>query len=427
MSIADVEQAMNFIDKQHYAIKRIPLNKKFVKRWQDDRYHDGADNVLKEIRTLSRLEHANIVRYHNAWIERPVVETPDLSPYVTAATASNLPGSNQRKLLMDGRALSTLPQPRSRQQDPVATEKSDGIVFGDASDASRPHISQHELAKDSVSQSTISLTNSSIFSDGRSHNARPPFSAPNHDSSFVLHVQMSIHPLTLTSYLSIAHHHDNPISSTKRHCYHLLPTLRILLGILCGLQYLHALGIVHRDIKPSNILISEFTGLASPVNGFYDVGSCPSCSLSTPYFINPRIADFGLVAEITRGKDADGQHTHLKRIVGTEMYRPRHSPEEQFSPTRIDESLDVFALGIVFFEMLYRFGTKMERHDCLSNLHRAGLPEDFAAQLDQEFAGAGQEISDCILGMVEPNPDARWTCEEVRVKVEEMHDRMQSM
>ena len=405
---------MNFIDKQHYAIKRVPLDKKFVKRWHADRYHDETDNVLKEIRTLSRLEHANIVRYHNAWIERPMVESPALSPYRTGtvATASKSSGRrliSPRKLLTDGRA------------------QTDDIVFGEPSDASR-HVSQNELTKEVASQSTVSLTNSSIFSDGRSHNSRPlvPSSnTSNHDTSFILHVQMSIHPMTLTSYLSTAPQKQNPFPSQQRHCYHLLPTLRILLGILCGLQYLHALGIVHRDIKPSNILVSEFTCLASPVDGFYDVGSCPSCPVSTPYFINPRIADFGLVAEITRGKNPEDQTTRSTKLVGTEMYRPRHSPDEQHSPPRIDESLDVFALGVVLFEMLYRFGTKMERHDCLSNLHRGRLPKDFEAQLDQEFAGAGKEMSECILGMVGHDPDARWTCSDVRTKVEGLHDRLQ--
>jgi serine/threonine protein kinase/histidyl-tRNA synthetase len=52
-----VWKVRNKLDGRVYAIKRIQLRKKFVKK------------LTLEVKTLSRLDHKNVVRYYNAWIE----------------------------------------------------------------------------------------------------------------------------------------------------------------------------------------------------------------------------------------------------------------------------------------------------------------------------------------------------------------------
>lgn len=409
---------MNFVDKQHYAVKRIPLSSKVIKRLHDDGYH-GSDNILREIRTLAKLEHCNIVRYHNAWIE---TSHDSLLPLAAESRLAAPPGlrsglSAPRKLITSNGLLRPLLAPVGSEANPPRPADEDGIVFGEDTSSSELHMPVEPASILTESDSAIPLPDSAIFTDGRSRDVTGANTNLDYESSYVLHVQMSIHPLTLTTYLSPPPRKAAPLSSIKRHCYHVVPSLRILLGIICGLQYLHALNIVHRDIKPGNILLSEFTGVVSPVAGFCDVGSCPSCPDASPYFLNPRIADFGLVAEIVDSGMGAGS---MSKPVGTELYRPREQGNTGGVLHRVDPSLDVFALGIVLFEMLWRFETKMERQMVLDRLQEGQLPKDFTTRMDTESDGMGELVSRCILGMVDRRPESRWTCDQVSCHVNKL-------
>ncbi|KAL1122849.1 hypothetical protein AAG570_003175, partial [Ranatra chinensis] len=56
-----VFQAKNKIDDCHYAIKRITLPNK----------ERARKRVMREVKALAKLDHQNIVRYFNAWVEYP--------------------------------------------------------------------------------------------------------------------------------------------------------------------------------------------------------------------------------------------------------------------------------------------------------------------------------------------------------------------
>lgn len=91
----------------------------------------------------------------------------------------------------------------------------------------------------------------------------------------------------------------------------------ILAQIASALDYAHGKGLIHRDVKPSNIIIAP-DGHAT-------------------------ITDFGLVKD-TLGSTAmtSGQ------IIGT----PEYMTPEQVQDEPVDARTDVYALGIVLFEML---------------------------------------------------------------------------
>jgi len=84
-----------------------------------------------------------------------------------------------------------------------------------------------------------------------------------------------------------------------------------------GLAYAHAHGIVHRDLKPANILLAAGT--------------------------EPKIADFG-VAKLMSSASA----TALTAAVGT----PSYMAPEQIEGHGVDARSDVFALGILAYELL---------------------------------------------------------------------------
>ncbi len=97
-----------------------------------------------------------------------------------------------------------------------------------------------------------------------------------------------------------------------------------LVSPLCdALQYAHDRGVVHRDIKPENILVDR-EGRA-------------------------RVADFGL-AKIAGGSDpAYRSLTRSDHVVGTLHYM---APEQIERPKQVDHRADLYALGVVCYEML---------------------------------------------------------------------------
>jgi eukaryotic-like serine/threonine-protein kinase len=95
----------------------------------------------------------------------------------------------------------------------------------------------------------------------------------------------------------------------------------IIRQVLSGLAHAHELGIVHRDIKPANIMISEKAGLGQQV----------------------RILDFGL-ARLTEGS--------TKLTTGIVVGTPNYMAPEQCKGGDIDARTDLYACGVMFFEML---------------------------------------------------------------------------
>ena len=58
-----VIEAESRIDQQTYAVKQIVLKNKH----RD--YEEQVDRILREVRTLAKTDHPNVLRYFNSWIE----------------------------------------------------------------------------------------------------------------------------------------------------------------------------------------------------------------------------------------------------------------------------------------------------------------------------------------------------------------------
>ena len=100
----------------------------------------------------------------------------------------------------------------------------------------------------------------------------------------------------------------------------ILSVARSLFSAVC---YAHGLDIIHRDLKPDNVL------LATNESGDY----------------TPKIVDFGLA--LVDQADADGADTGIGRPAGTVVYMA----PEQFSGERLCGKCDVYALGVIVWEM----------------------------------------------------------------------------
>jgi serine/threonine-protein kinase len=96
----------------------------------------------------------------------------------------------------------------------------------------------------------------------------------------------------------------------------------MMVALARAVHYAHGQGIIHRDLKPSNILI-------------------------TPDGV-PKISDFGLAKMVDYGMDQNvtvqGQFLGTPRYMSPEQVQGRHD--------RIGPAADIFALGVIFYEML---------------------------------------------------------------------------
>jgi len=114
--------------------------------------------------------------------------------------------------------------------------------------------------------------------------------------------------------------------------------LRLFREIAGAVHYAHQRGVIHRDLKPSNIVVSD-----DPASG------SGTGSGATP-IPRVKILDFGL-ARIAAGDGAEATTvTEVGQIKGTLQYM---SPEQaQGDPQAIDLRTDVYALGVILYEML---------------------------------------------------------------------------
>lgn len=108
--------------------------------------------------------------------------------------------------------------------------------------------------------------------------------------------------------------------------------LAIVPQICDALQFAHDQGIVHRDIKPENILLDRLGRV--------------------------KVADFGIakvVAAVCEEPIRSGDipvpadQTLVGRIIGTPRYM---APEQISHPSDVDHRADIYALGVVFYQML---------------------------------------------------------------------------
>lgn len=117
--------------------------------------------------------------------------------------------------------------------------------------------------------------------------------------------------------------------------------LELFLRVCQAVEHAHQRGIIHRDLKPANILVSASAASAADSKS----GSTLSDQLG-----QPKVLDFG----VARATDADVSvttlHTEVGKLVGTLPYM---SPEQASgNPDELDTRSDVYALGVVLYELL---------------------------------------------------------------------------
>ena len=137
--------------------------------------------------------------------------------------------------------------------------------------------------------------------------------------------------------------------------------LSIVTQVCDALAYSHGKGVVHRDIKPANILIDRSGRI--------------------------KIADFGL-AKLVGPKDGDFELTRTNAALGTPLYM---APEQINGNPPTDHRADLYALGVVFYELL-----------------TGEIPVGRFDPPSKRTQGLGDHFDDVVLQAMRDEPDRRF-------------------
>ncbi|MCC6970985.1 MAG: serine/threonine protein kinase [Phycisphaerales bacterium] len=113
----------------------------------------------------------------------------------------------------------------------------------------------------------------------------------------------------------------------------------LLVAMVCdAAHHAHQKGVIHRDLKPANILVEDHAGDSARTG----TGELPG--------VQPKILDFGVARLVEPDGAMATMRTDPGQIIGTLAYM---APEQiKGDVDRIDTRADVYALGVILYELL---------------------------------------------------------------------------
>ncbi|KAF1375919.1 hypothetical protein PFLUV_G00225200 [Perca fluviatilis] len=156
-------------------------------------------------------------------------------------------------------------------------------------------------------------------------------------------------------------------------------SLTIAQQMVSAVEYIHSKMLIHRDLKPANIMFGQ--------DGEVKIG------------------DFGLVTD----ENDDDAENLLERTVykGTPSYM---APEQKRKST-YDRKVDIFALGLIYFELLWNLSVGNERKVIWDDARNQKFPQGFPQNFPQE--------TKIIKSMLCAKPEDRPEASKLKMDLEE--------
>ncbi|CAI5705758.1 hypothetical protein KXD40_000783 [Peronospora effusa] len=401
--------AENRLDGREYAIKRVGLNLK-------NQTSKTLQKFLREVKILALLDHPNIVRYYQAWLEKVEKSAKETSvaPSSIRSDTSSVGGVGDAKNYSTSNLLAPISELEfSVNQRQLETFYSNGSMVSDQDDGfewERGSSSDIEgdngwKEEDLVVQNKPRTTNL----PSRVHSSRSPAARGIDEDSSLNAIEKCDHWLyiqmqycagrNLADYLAVP---TRPMELSRM--------LKIFVQIASALMHVHSCGLIHRDLKPANIFVADvdrdeiklgdfgLSRYAANVNNLNAPTSLdesqqgpPSSGLLETHLLTSMWSTMSESNEVTAG-------------VGTYLYA---SPE-QVAGKKYNAKTDIYSLGMILFELCHeRFGTTMERYITLRDARDSKFPTDLRA------AKRCPEILDMLRKLLSHDPTARPTADEV--------------
>ncbi|MBK7151532.1 MAG: protein kinase [Sandaracinaceae bacterium] len=158
-----------------------------------------------------------------------------------------------------------------------------------------------------------------------------------------------------------------------------------ILGQVCeAVAATHAAGILHRDLKPGNVFLTQVRGAT-----------------------HAKVLDYGIAKLKHAGAESGGEGqaagvTTTGQLLGTPRYL---SPEQARGSLHIDERADVYAAGVMLFEMLAG-RPPFEGHNAFQLIWKHG--NEPAPPLSAHAPGIPAELSDVVARALAKEPEERF-------------------
>jgi translation initiation factor 2-alpha kinase 3 len=322
------------------------------------------DAVMREVKALAKLEHHNIVRYFNSWVEKPpygwqelydsnwIKETNELFSDNTT-THNTVSSSHQNNSFRVGqRTTSSAPSGYTMRSE---SKSNDSFIVFENSDDEEEENETSVLRSNQRSKRTESVSYDESHSSASAINWRKP--SRRYHVLTETSPTVKNQPAFLYIQMQLCQKHSLKEWLVENRNRNFADILHIFKQIVSAVEYVHLQGLIHRDLKPSNIFFS--------LDGQIKVG------------------DFGLVKDEEESRDASNGLNSLRghtKEVGTRLYM---SPE-QLSGQKYNYKVDIYSLGLIFFELLVYFSTDMERIRTMTDIRNNKFPKNFVEQYAEE-------------------------------------------
>jgi serine/threonine protein kinase len=439
---ASVYRARNNFDGQSYAIKKVKLAIKQVQK----SFNQELQKLLEEAKVLASVDHPNILRYYNSWLEATTKKKKaDLTVTIPQKGRQKLNFHDDVPFILEGLEDSK--------------DNSPTIVFNNNSEDENTNLKGAKPTGKEEKMRSLFFMKAKEFYNLKPLNEDDPTPTEKVEEprkalkkpkkkitpkvgdeiveSITLYLQTELCSETLEDYVNKRNNRLNKLKREHSDSYKIQKRLYMKEAfsfakqILSAVAHIHSKGLVHRDLKPGNIFLVGRTvkigdfGLVKRLNSFSPLEASPILnefnddgSLSDSFKLDSNSNagsseedPISLKIEKTVSEPVMGEQpdiymevgTSITRSVGTKTYA---SPEQlRADKNSFDHRADIFSLGVVLLLLFHPMMTSMEQQMTIKDYKKGIHQVDLVKEMP--------EISDLIIKMLAHNPNDRPSLEEI--------------